>query len=487
MKANDKTNRLTPKRPLTAPAIRPLRRLALASTLLAGLFGMTQHAYADSLSEFGPCPEDKLPERIAGKAQCAMLVVPEDRAKPDGRKLSLPVLKIPAADKNPGVPVFVLNGGPGESNFGAIRPTAALEEKHDVFYVGYRGADGSVVLTCPEVNEHIDVPELMSDENLAKFADAFKACADRHQNAGIDLSRYTIFDVIEDIETVRSSLKYDKINLMSISYGTRVAQYYARRHPDSIFRSIMIGVNPPGHFVFSAETNDMVLDRLSELCAAQEKCAAKTNNLKKTILYAINGRTNGHAKDIDDSVSRMALFHTLYNREMTRFFIEAAIAAENGDWTPLAEGGKRALGGMKMMIWGDLMAKGGLDSYRYAGMASTFPTTNESMGSPADAFYQVVSKKWPVTFAPAEYNHAVTDMTQTLLVNGDIDVATPIKFAKTELLPYLPNGQLLALKDYGHQDVRLQADALAQIYLAYYETGKLDASPLKEDPYIIFE
>lgn len=217
MKANDKTNRLTPKRPLTAPAIRPLRRLALASTLLAGLFGMTQHAYADSLSEFGPCPEDKLPERIAGKAQCAMLVVPEDRAKPDGRKLSLPVLKIPAADKNPGVPVFVLNGGPGESNFGAIRPTAALEEKHDVFYVGYRGADGSVVLTCPEVNEHIDVPELMSDENLAKFADAFKACADRHQNAGIDLSRYTIFDVIEDIETVRSSLKYDKINLMSIS------------------------------------------------------------------------------------------------------------------------------------------------------------------------------------------------------------------------------------------------------------------------------
>ncbi len=487
MKILDKINGQPQNSAMAISGVRSFRRLALASTLLAGLFGMAPYVYADGLSEFGPCPEGKLPVGIAGKAQCAMLVVPEDRTKPDGRKLNLPVLKIPAVDKNPGVPVFVLNGGPGASNFGAIRPTAALEKKHDVFYVGYRGADGSVVLTCPEVNEHIDAPELMSDENIAKFADAFQACAERHQNAGIDLSHYTIFDVIEDIETVRSSLKYDKINLMSISYGTRVAQYYARRHPDSIFRSIMIGVNPPGHFVFSAEVNDMVLDRLSELCAAEEKCAAKTDNLKKTILYAINGRTNGHAKDVDDSVSRMALFHTLYNREMTRLFIEAAIAAENGNWTPLAEGGKKALGGMKMMIWGDLMAKGGMDSYRYAAMASTFPTTNESMGSPVDAFYAVVSKKWPVTFAPAEYNHAVMDRTQTLLVNGEIDVATPIKFAKTELLPYLPNGQLLALKDYGHQDMVLQADALAQIYFTYYETGKLDASPLKEDPYIIFE
>ena len=42
---------------------------------------------------------------------------------------------------------------------------------------------------------------------------------------------------------------YKRIDLFSESAGTRTAMIYAWRHPKSVHRSIMLAVNPPGHFL----------------------------------------------------------------------------------------------------------------------------------------------------------------------------------------------------------------------------------------------
>ncbi len=52
------------------------------------------------------------------------------------------------------------------------------------------------------------------------------------------------------MEDARRALDYDRINLLSSSYGTRLAMIYAWMYPTIIHRSAMIGVNPPGHFVW---------------------------------------------------------------------------------------------------------------------------------------------------------------------------------------------------------------------------------------------
>jgi len=45
----------------------------------------------------------------------------------------------------------------------------------------------------------------------------------RSQNEVFDLSNYTFLDVIEGIEAARKRLGYERVNLFSGSYGTRLA------------------------------------------------------------------------------------------------------------------------------------------------------------------------------------------------------------------------------------------------------------------------
>src|SRR5215470_5977656 len=84
------------------------------------------------------------------RADCGTLVVPEDRADPHSRLIALPVIRIQAWSAHPLAPVFWLSGGPGTSNM-KFPQASRLAARHDVILVGYRGVDGSSVLSCPEV------------------------------------------------------------------------------------------------------------------------------------------------------------------------------------------------------------------------------------------------------------------------------------------------------------------------------------------------
>ncbi len=71
------------------------------------------------------------------------------------------------------------------------------------------------------------------------------------------------------------ALGYDRIDLLSESAGTRTAMIYAWRYPKSIHRSVMIGANPPGHFVWDAKTTDEQIRRYAALCAEDASCRSR--------------------------------------------------------------------------------------------------------------------------------------------------------------------------------------------------------------------
>ena len=66
---------------------------------------------------FHPCTLAPQYGAMSVEAQCGTLSVPEDRAKPDGRKLALAIAWVPAGDNGDVAPdpVFMLAGGPGQS------------------------------------------------------------------------------------------------------------------------------------------------------------------------------------------------------------------------------------------------------------------------------------------------------------------------------------------------------------------------------------
>jgi pimeloyl-ACP methyl ester carboxylesterase len=224
-------------------------------------------------------------EQGAMPADCGTLVVPENRASSKSRLIALPVTRILARSSHPLAPIFHLNGGPGITNM-TFPQASRLTAQHDVVMVGYRGVDGSSVLNCPEVTAALEnSADYLGKASLSAYSQAFASCAKRLERSGVDLAGYTLAEQADDIEAARVALGYKRIDLLSESAGTRLAMIYQWRYPNSVDRSVMIGVNPPGNFIYSGAEIDQGIERYSALCAQQPACRARTGNLAASMKH----------------------------------------------------------------------------------------------------------------------------------------------------------------------------------------------------------
>lgn len=135
-------------------------------------------------------------------------------------------------------------------------------DDHDVVLVGYRGVDGSVRLDCPEVESALGhSTDFLSEDSFEAYADAIRECAKRLTEDGVDLASYGLVQQIDDMEAARVALGYERIDLLSESAGTRTAVVSSRRYPESIYRSAMVGVNPPGNYLWNPQGTDEQIGR----------------------------------------------------------------------------------------------------------------------------------------------------------------------------------------------------------------------------------
>ena len=97
-------------------------------------------------------------------ADIGTLSAPENRSNPESRLIEIPVIRLRATGTNPAEPVFLLAGGPGESNIWE-QPPVWLLENHDIVMVGYRGVDGSVSLDLPEMTDALNKMQTLTDDD----------------------------------------------------------------------------------------------------------------------------------------------------------------------------------------------------------------------------------------------------------------------------------------------------------------------------------
>ncbi len=389
-----------------------------------------------------------------------------------------------AVSDNPTEPIFWLGGGPGSSNLGFKPPTRLLTQ-HDFVIVGYRGADGSVVLDCPEVTRAVKGvgDNLLSAESRANLGGAFAQCFTRLQEEGVDPDGYNMLEVVEDMEAARIGLGYERVNLLSESYGTRVAQIYALQHPDSLHRSVMIGVNPPGHFVWEPATIDAQLKYYARLCAQDSACGARTSDLAETMRQVTHHMPRRWLfLSMDPGKVKVITFLLLFHRNTAAMVFDTYLAAGQGDFSGLAL--------MSLMydlmvpsqiIWGDSAAKAVSVDYDPArDYAAEMDPPDSILSSPFSLLQwgSAPNNVWPAKPIPAEIRQAQPSDVETLLVSGSIDFATPAEFATDELLPRLTNGKQVILSEMGHaQDVwNLQPQATEHLLTSFYDSGVVDDS-----------
>jgi pimeloyl-ACP methyl ester carboxylesterase len=225
-------------------------------------------------------------------ADCGTLVVPENRADAQSRLIALPVTRIRARSEHPAEAIFRLEGGPGITNM-KFAKASRFADDHDVVLVGYRGVDGSSVLDCPEVESALKhSTDFLGQKSFLAYGDGFRSCANRLTDDGVDLAGYSLAQRVDDLEAARVALGYERIDLLSESAGTRTAMIYSWRHPRNIHRSVMIGVNPPGHFLWDAKTTDEQIRRYAALCSKDDTCSKRTDDLAASLR-----RTNADIPD----------------------------------------------------------------------------------------------------------------------------------------------------------------------------------------------
>jgi pimeloyl-ACP methyl ester carboxylesterase len=189
--------------------------------------------------------------RLAG-AQCGLLTVPLDYAKPAGTKIKLALswIRHRTPDASAQGIMLVNPGGPGASGLTLSRlgdyvPKSA-GDAYDWIGFDPRGVGASQPrLTCDGSYFGYARPDYVAStpelENawLTKSAGYAAAC-DSAGGALLDHTRTA--DWVRDMDSIRAVFKARQINFYGFSYGTYLGQAYASRYPGRVRRMVWDGV-----------------------------------------------------------------------------------------------------------------------------------------------------------------------------------------------------------------------------------------------------
>lgn len=464
---------------MTKPQIHFLRHVLLAVFIAVGFCGYAQTPVLKD-KKFGT---HKIGDREY-KTYKAFIDVPENRNDSSPRIIRLPVFVIQSPNTKPAEPVFYFRGGPGASNI-VTTDNALLLENHDFVCVGYRGADGPV-FKSKKVGKSMRGKnhQLLSDESIDHASEAMADYFKKLEKEGYDFSCYSIMDVIEDVEYARKAMGYTQINALSGSYGTRVALIYSYKYPDIIKRSAMVGANPPGNFKWDPLELDHIIDRYDSVYKAQNNpnYRGSIKQAMKTAFEKMPKRWRGLKLDADKI--KIGTF-------MLMFQVNGAVMGFDAYFKAANENDYSGLYSLQLLydlfvpksIWGDMALKGYTADFRPdTNYREKYRAYNDLVLGPNYSLL-LWGLKMPFTVEtiPEEYRKPRISETPTMIISGNLDVSTPAVNTFTELMPYLPNGQHIHLKNMSHQDFSAQRESYNKCIAGFFDTGVADGSLFKQN------
>jgi len=212
-------------------------------------------------------------------ARCGMFVRPLDPDDDSKGSVDLKVAVVPALTLEPATdPLVPIAGGPGQSSIsfyaGWSHAFERIRQHRDILLIDQRGTGESSPMTC-DIDEDV-VEGKFSEEQTLELT---KHCIELLPH---DPRYFTTSVAVRDIEALRVALGYEQLNLYGISYGTRVAQHFARRYPDATRTVIIDGVVPPqlplGPDI--ATESQKAIDRVFDRCAEDAACSERFPSLR---------------------------------------------------------------------------------------------------------------------------------------------------------------------------------------------------------------
>jgi pimeloyl-ACP methyl ester carboxylesterase len=414
---------------------------------------------------FTPCTlvAPGMPINVA--AQCVRMQVPENHAQSGGRSISLAIAWIPAEAKAPAPdPVFMLAGGPGQSaleSFPTIAPAfREIQRRHHVILVDQRGTGGSNPLVCRDAKGAKAVTD--GSETDVEAAQRFAAACLRSLDA--DPRHYTTADAIADLEAVRGALGATQVNLVGISYGTRVAQEYLRRHPDRIRSVVLDGVVPPQLILGAEHARNLenAVNAQFARCTADRACTARYGSPRRNLDQLLQDlRKSPRSVAFRDPVSNQVRTDTLTAETVAGVVRLYAYAPNLFAMLPntLAEASD---GHPEMLLAQATMMESLLNEQINHGLQLSVICAEDEpflKSDPSDAttlmgtafvdFIKAQCAVWPRGDLPADFHQPVRSNKPVLLLSGEFDPVTPPRYGE-QVASTLPNARHLTLRGQGH-------------------------------------
>jgi pimeloyl-ACP methyl ester carboxylesterase len=494
-------------------------------------------AQSETLAQSRPSPQLELPQLEEAdcfvsppaelgdeqEVECGYLIVPERRRTaaqgdtPEGapeddeaQTIQVAYMRYRTAAEEPGEPLVLLAGGPGDSGIVGMAEGGWLLETllltRDVIALDQRGTGFSVPsLNCLEWYDTLeDLPISQYPENEAA------GCRDYWVEQGVALDAYSTAASAADVSDLITALGYERATLLGVSYGSKLALMVMRLYPERVAAAILDGAAPV-EINQEEEHVDKINDAFEQvfaMCEADQACAALYPGLRSRF-YALVAEldadpanlTLGEGEDSwEEPLQGLGLVNSLY---IHLFAGPAAVAefpyrvaqVELGDYTYLT-----AL--LNELTTVDPLAGDGLYNTIHCA-EEVLLTTPEALLESIEPYPRLNAslevmgvewltsafddcESWGVQPAEQELAEATTSDIPTLILQGGLDFQTPFGWAR-QAQAALSNSTLVYLPNVGH--VTSFGDYCAASLVAQFAAdpaGGLDTSCLALLPAINF-
>ena len=427
----------------------------------------TSPTNAQSL-ELTDCRIDAGPGTSSISARCGTMTRPLDPTGTVPGDIELRVAVVPALNLTPEPdPLVPIAGGPGQ---GSVQFYAAysgafedVRRNRDILLIDQRGTGDSATMDC-----EFDDDLVGGEYSIEVTLEYTELCLEQLPH---DPRFFTTSVAVTDMEAVREALGYPSLNLYGVSYGTRVAQHFARRYPGSTRTLIIDGVVPPQLTLGPeiATESQKAVDRVLLRCAEDEACNERFPNLAADFKRVVVGLreapvsirvphpSTGRLEDVEFGAAELAAAIRLlvYHPSSTALVPLLIQEAGEGNFVPVA-----AQYMMTMIAMMDAMSLGmhntvmctedapfyDKSTIDYDGIAATY------MGTLQLTAIEAICSIWPAGPIDEEFKAPLATDLPVLLLSGDADPITPPRYADLAAVD-LTNAAHLIGKNQGHGQI----------------------------------
>ena len=291
--------------------------------------------------------------------ECGTLTVPLDYSDIGGESIELALIRVPAQSKDPQGILLSNPGGPGESGIDFVYnwsfefvDSLGLED-FDVVGFDPRGVGRSGGLSClsdQQNDKFLYLDYTPDDEREQALYDEWMAidepCTEKY---GDSLRFYSTKNTARDMDLIRQSLGFEKINYLGISYGTYLGGVYATLFPDRVESMFLDsaydpqGDTPEQDYLTQAEGFENSFNNWVDWCeSTPRECSFSSSDVKSDWLaiynaFDLESAFTDDSREANGVVIDIATTSALYTKYQWSQLADALTALRDGDATQILE------------------------------------------------------------------------------------------------------------------------------------------------------